>query len=65
MVFNSFLVGGFLSEDQLQIGISIMSVGILTLSRFPCKKPMAKTTRFHKMQTNNDEEREIGPDDEL
>ena len=64
-MFNMFLVGGFLSEDQLQIGISIMSVGILTLSRFPCKKPVRKTTRFHKMENKPDEETEIGPDDEL
>ena len=49
----------------MQIGISIMSVAVLTLSRFPCKKPTRKTTRFHKMENNNDEETEIGPDDEL
>ena len=51
-------MGGFLSEDEIQIGISILSVGIMTASRFPCKRSTEKRTRFHKMD-NKDEEMEV------
>lgn len=49
-------MGGFLSEDEIQIGISILSVGIMTASRFPCKRAAQKPTRFHKMDNSRDEE---------
>ena len=49
-------VGGFLSEDQIQVGVSILSVGLLMAARFPCSKgPTKRNTRFHKMKNNDSE----------
>ena len=54
-------VGGFLSEDEIQIGLSILSVGIMTASRFPCKRAAQRNTRFHRMD-NKEEEEEMDAD---
>lgn len=49
-------MGGFLSENEIQIGISILSVGIMTASRFPCKRQPERRTRFHQMENKEEEE---------
>ena len=47
-------MGGFLSENEIQIGISILSVAIMVAARFPCSRVARKTTRFQKMQSSDD-----------
>lgn len=45
-----------MSEDQVQVGVSILSVGLLMAARFPCGKVSTKrNARFHKMNNNDSE----------